>query len=261
MMNINSESSQKANSNKIILDKINDLIKSDNINNIDMINEIIKLIINNMDITSINNSNNLDNISTQNFSKSDMTDRQNTSKLFYSMNNQNDLRVDMNRIELEIQNEAQQKAEQKLDQNIETNNEKELEQKTKQNANTNTNTNQAQTGTGSSSTSTATDELQSIVNTLTQINNLKEQLCLLPLNFCQKDYFINEIFPMLDLMNRLAGTASNISFSTGVLQSTPIVPCDKSKIKEFIYAMYSMNDLTCRLYKIIKKKIEQLTKC
>lgn len=229
----NSENNETSNSTEDILNKINELIESHNtINNMDKINEIIKLIISDMnfvDRLDDNIGNIIPSISQQLFQDKDIQ----------KTNQQN---IDANESTVNITNTNQPTV----------------------------NINQPSTAQSSSETAsqtptttepTLTQTLQSIIYRITQVNTLKEELCQLPLNPCEKDYINNNIIPMLDVLVRLSGVGLNFSVSINNLTTSPIVPRKKSKLKEVINATYSLNEQSVRLYKIVKKRINDLLEC
>lgn len=110
---------------------------------------------------------------------------------------------------------------------------------------------------------TNTDEsikvtLAKIADILEAINIIKEELCKLPLDPCEREYIFNSVLPLLDILIELGFTSSSLASSTDVLNSTPLVNRKKSKLKDTLHLSYKLNDICKDIYKVLTKRINLL---
>jgi hypothetical protein len=92
------------------------------------------------------------------------------------------------------------------------------------------------------------------------INTIKEEICKLPLNLCEKEYIDNCITPILDITSKLSAISINLANSVNVLTTSPIVTRKKSKIKDTIDLIYDLNEQCENTYDAVKKRIDRLLK-
>ena len=105
------------------------------------------------------------------------------------------------------------------------------------------------------------DVIAAINNTdamLTAINSIKTELCRLPLNFCEREYFENCVSPILITLFLLSFTSYELSGSVAILSSSPIVPPKKSKLKDTIHLIYEMNKESEELFELLKNRVKPL---
>lgn len=126
------------------------------------------------------------------------------------------------------------------------------------------NTSITQTSTPVSPTSTTTtttsnlDKIIKIDTTLKTINSIKDELCKLPLDPCEKEFILNDITPILAVLTALSSVSANLATSVAILTTNPIVTRKKHKIKETIHTIYDINDQCDDLYEIIEKRVDLL---
>lgn len=129
--------------------------------------------------------------------------------------------------------------------------------------NPNTNTTNLQ-NTSSEGTNVASDDITSNIDdealkaaeVLRSINIIKEELCKLPLDLCERQYFDNRILPLLTTLNFLSTASINLSSSVNVLTTSPIVPRKKGKLKDSINLIYDMNSKCKDIYKELEDRID-----
>lgn len=110
---------------------------------------------------------------------------------------------------------------------------------------------------------TSTDINSAIIQTsqtLSALNNIKTNLCSLPLDFSEKEYIANCIIPLLTTLELLSRTGFDLATTTSLLTTSPIVPRKKGEIKDTIHTVYSINKECNELYDILKKRIKKLNK-
>lgn len=100
------------------------------------------------------------------------------------------------------------------------------------------------------------DELVKANESLIAINSIKNELCRLPLDFCQREYFNNEVNPLLSVIFNLAIIGSNFAGSVSTLTTSPIVPRKKGKLKSTINLIYDINSKCKDVYKELEKRID-----
>lgn len=106
------------------------------------------------------------------------------------------------------------------------------------------------------------DVTEAINNTaamLTAISSIKKELCILPLNLCERAYVDNCVNPILTVLFYLSLTSYELSISVSTLTFSPIVPPKKSKLKSTIHLIYNINEECEDLYKVLKKRLKPLT--
>ncbi|GAA0182365.1 hypothetical protein SH2C18_47570 [Clostridium sediminicola] len=96
---------------------------------------------------------------------------------------------------------------------------------------------------------------------LKSINIIKEEICKLPLDPCEKEYIDNSILPILTVLDELSRVSVNLSGSVSVLTNSPIVPRKRSKIKDTIDLIYDINEQCEDVYDVVKKRIDALVDC
>lgn len=113
-------------------------------------------------------------------------------------------------------------------------------------------------------TSNTTDTIdQDIVNaatTLKSINTIKEELCKLPLDLCERQFFDNRVLPLLTTINFLSSTSDSLMASVNTLTTSPIVPRKKGKLKDTINLVYDMNSKCKDIYKELEDRIDMMLK-
>lgn len=103
--------------------------------------------------------------------------------------------------------------------------------------------------------------LTTTLTTLTTINDIKEQLCLLPLDFCMRNYYNNCVMPLVATLDYLSRLSFNLSTSVGILTNSPIVPVKRSDIKDIIDVIYHINEQCGDVYKITSKRVDTMVNC
>lgn len=111
-----------------------------------------------------------------------------------------------------------------------------------------------------STTDTVSEDIVGAANTLKSINTIKEELCKLPLDLCERQYFDNRVVPLLTTINFLSSTSDSLAVSVNTLTSSPIVPRKKGKIKDTINLIYSMNSKCKDIYKELENRIDIMLK-
>lgn len=96
---------------------------------------------------------------------------------------------------------------------------------------------------------------------LKSINIIKEEICKLPLDPCEKEYIDNSILPILAVAEGLSRISVNLATSVQVLSQSQIVPRKKSKIKDTIDLVYDLNEQVEDVYDVVKKRIDKLVDC
>lgn len=94
--------------------------------------------------------------------------------------------------------------------------------------------------------------------TLITINSIKEELCKLPLDPCELQYFNNSVSPLLQTIDSLSRVSFDLSTSVAILTTSPIVPRKKSKLKDTIHLLYNINEECEDIYKVLKKRVNVL---
>lgn len=100
--------------------------------------------------------------------------------------------------------------------------------------------------------------LDKAVTTLRDINSLKDELCKLPLDPCEKDYIDNSIFPLLNTMYLISTVSINLSTSVNILTLSSIEHPKRSKLKDTINLVYDINEECECIYKVIKRRLKAL---
>jgi hypothetical protein len=230
----------KMDKSKQIIDEIEDIIKS-NYNNKDLsnkINSIIKLLIENLDTIS-----NIDKIASNSLSSSsDKPANANNSKI-----NINKTNINCNDVNPPIFNIANTSQSGTCDSDGSYSSSETYETISESDT----------TDSSTSTTKTPSDIFKNIVENITGINDLKTQLCLLPLNPYEQEYININITPLLTVASDISNISVNLANSVDVLTTSPIVPRKKTKLKDSINEIYNMNEETIRLYKIIKKRLNE----
>lgn len=96
---------------------------------------------------------------------------------------------------------------------------------------------------------------------LRELNVIKDELCKLPLDFCELQYFNFNVFPFLQSLEQLSRTSFNLSAAVNMLSSSPVVPRKKSKVKDTIDLIYNINEQCEDIYDVVKYRIDELLKC
>lgn len=99
--------------------------------------------------------------------------------------------------------------------------------------------------------------IQDATNIITNINVIKDELCKLPLDPCEKEIFENNLVPMLDLLNYLSTISVNLANSANTLTNSTIVFRKKSEIKDTIDLVYDINKKCEKVYEILEKRIDK----
>ncbi|SHI64176.1 hypothetical protein SAMN02745163_00545 [Clostridium cavendishii DSM 21758] len=121
-----------------------------------------------------------------------------------------------------------------------------------------TNTDATASNTDTTASPTISESLAKTLVTLTTINGIKDQVCLLPLDFCMRNYFNNCVLPLVSTLDFISRTSFNLSASVGVLTNSPIVPVKRSQVKDTIELIYCINAQCEDVYRIACKRIEIL---
>lgn len=104
----------------------------------------------------------------------------------------------------------------------------------------------------------SSSSMNQTANTLKNINAIKEELCKLPLNTCEKEYILNNVSPLLTVLVQLSATSLNLSSSTAVLTNSPIVHPKRSELEDTIHMIYNINEKCDDVYKILKKRLKAI---
>lgn len=95
---------------------------------------------------------------------------------------------------------------------------------------------------------------------LKNIDDIKDELCKLPLDPCESDYINNYINPMLNVLYQLSTTSLNLSNSVYYLTNSPIVHPKRSELEDTLHLVYNINDECEDVYKIVKKRLNIVIK-
>lgn len=101
------------------------------------------------------------------------------------------------------------------------------------------------------------ESIQDATDILTNINVIKDELCKLPLDPCEKEIFENNLVPMLSLLNYLSNASINLANSANILTNSTIVFRKKSEIKDTIDLVYDLNKKCEKVYEILEKRIDK----
>ena len=123
---------------------------------------------------------------------------------------------------------------------------------------TNASTNTASTATSSTTPPSNTDTIDKASTTLQDINNIKSQLARLDLDPRQLAYYENSIAPLLTILHDISTASYNLSSSSSILATSPIVCAKHSKLKDTIHLVYDINEECEDVYKALKKRIDLL---
>lgn len=99
--------------------------------------------------------------------------------------------------------------------------------------------------------------IQDATNIITNINVIKDELCKLPLDPCEKEIFENDLLPMLSLLNYLSNVSINLANSANTLTNSTIVFRKKSEIKDTIDLVYDINKKCEKVYEILEKRMDK----
>lgn len=94
--------------------------------------------------------------------------------------------------------------------------------------------------------------------TLLSINLIKNELCKLPLNPCEREYFDNSVNPLLVTFYELAAASNQLASSADVLTNSNMVFRKKSKIKDTLDLVYDINKKAEEVYEVLSKRIDKL---
>lgn len=100
------------------------------------------------------------------------------------------------------------------------------------------------------------DEIVKTSETLRAINTTKEELCKLPLNLCERQYFDNRVLPLITTINFLSTTSINLATSVNILTTSPIVPRKKGKLRSTIKLIYEINSKCNDIYNELENRID-----
>lgn len=92
-------------------------------------------------------------------------------------------------------------------------------------------------------------------DTLTNINIIKDELCKLPLDTCEREFITNNVTPLLTVLTQLSQISVNLATSAYYLTLSPIVHQKHSEIKDTIHLVYNINDKCDDVYNVVKKRI------
>ena len=98
------------------------------------------------------------------------------------------------------------------------------------------------------------DELNNVVNIITNINNFKTELAKLDLNPRARVYYDTIVFPLLDVLN----TLSNASVNYASAASSLALLLKKSDIKDVKHLVEDINKQSEEVYKVLEDKIDVL---
>lgn len=100
------------------------------------------------------------------------------------------------------------------------------------------------------------DELVEVDESLRALNSIRTQLCNIPLDLCQREYFNAEVNPLLLTLANLSVTSANLATAVNTLTTSPIVPRKKGKLKSTINLMYDINGKCKDVYKELERRID-----
>ncbi|KOA20161.1 hypothetical protein CLHOM_13600 [Clostridium homopropionicum DSM 5847] len=101
------------------------------------------------------------------------------------------------------------------------------------------------------------ESIQDATDILTNINIIKDELCKLPLDPCEKEIYENNLFPMLNLLYYLSNVSVNLANSANTLTNSTIVFRKKSEIKDTINLVYDINKKCEKVYEVLEKRIDK----
>jgi len=101
------------------------------------------------------------------------------------------------------------------------------------------------------------ESIQDATDILTNINIIKDELCKLPLDPCEKEIYENNLFPMLNLLYYLSNVSVNLANSANTLTNSTVVFRKKSEIKDTINLVYDINKKCEKVYEILENRIDK----
>jgi len=96
---------------------------------------------------------------------------------------------------------------------------------------------------------------------LRNINIIREELCKLSLNPCEREYFNNCILPLLTTLTGITSASSNLASSASDLSNSNILFRKKSNIKDTLDLVYDINKKSEDVYKALVKRIDKMLDC
>jgi hypothetical protein len=118
--------------------------------------------------------------------------------------------------------------------------------------------------TSTSTTGTIDSTINSAISqsseTLSSINIIKDELCKLPLDPCEREFIANNITPLLSVLTQLAAVSVSLATSTYYLTLSPIAHSKHSDIKDTIHLVYNINDQCTDVYHVVKERINTVLK-
>lgn len=107
----------------------------------------------------------------------------------------------------------------------------------------------------------SSDTINEASTTLRNINVIREELCKLSLNPCEREYFNNCILPLISILTSITTASLNLASSANYLNNSNILFRKKSDIKDTLHLAYDMNRKSEDVYEALKKRIDKLLDC
>jgi hypothetical protein len=97
--------------------------------------------------------------------------------------------------------------------------------------------------------------------TLRNVNVIREELCKLSLNPCEREYYNNCILPLLTILSGITTSSLNLASSANYLSNSNIIFRKKSDIKDTLHLAYDINKKSEDVYKTLVVRIDKLLDC
>lgn len=95
---------------------------------------------------------------------------------------------------------------------------------------------------------------------LTGVNVIKQQICRLPLDLCQRAYFDENVAFLLSIIDSLSLSAYNLMATANYLSLAAAASRKESNIRDIICTSYEMDKQCIEVYEVLRKRIKILLK-
>lgn len=100
------------------------------------------------------------------------------------------------------------------------------------------------------------DNLDNLLDRVTKINALREQLARLQLSPEEKVYYETEVVPIITLFQFLSSSSYNFAYSAYNISNTS--SGKNSRAKDALHLVYDINDIAEDVFKVLRHKIKNL---